>query len=217
MDIGFELAGLPGFVAVGSATAARRNHLSAAEREILGSRATDTRRSDFAAGRAAARIALQRLGIPGTDVLKGSGGEPLWPPGVVGSIAHSAGLAMAMVARTTHAAAIGLDLERRRPVEEITDFVAFDGELAWLASKPDLSEDRLIELFAAKEAVFKAVFPMVHRHFGFEAVHLTPGEPGFLATVVSPDILEMGVPAEIDVHVQWDRQVVIAWVVLPSS
>src|SRR5690242_12311145 len=54
-------------------------------------RATELRRKEFATGRACARAALARLGRPSAAVLRGPGGAPQWPEGVVGSITHCVG------------------------------------------------------------------------------------------------------------------------------
>ena len=59
--------------------------------EALVRTADPRRRAEFTAGRACARTALARLGLPTAPVLAGRAGEPRWPAGVTGSITHCAG------------------------------------------------------------------------------------------------------------------------------
>ena len=49
------------------------------------------RRLDFAAGRVCARRAMAQLGVDGLPLLVGEKGQPVWPPGIVGSISHCEG------------------------------------------------------------------------------------------------------------------------------
>ena len=78
--------------------------------------AAPKRKSEFRAGRAAARIALASLGHPRAVVTKGADRAPIWPRGFVGSISHSPGYCAAAVGRWADVAAIGFDVERRGAV-----------------------------------------------------------------------------------------------------
>ena len=49
-------------------------------------KAIASRRREFAAGRACAREALAKLGLPPVPILRGEKREPLWPQGIVGSL-----------------------------------------------------------------------------------------------------------------------------------
>lgn len=147
--------------------------LTPLEEASLGHRASGRRRLDFLIGRAAARRALEAAGHTDGEVLTDESGAPVWPDGLVGSISHSAGRAVAVVGSLSATPGIGVDMEHRRAVDEIESLVAFGLELQWLQSQPDaVRADRLLELFAAKESLFKAVFPGYGRFFGFEAVRL---------------------------------------------
>ena len=57
-----------------------------------------SRRQEFTAARTCARQALRELGLPETAILRGEHREPLWPPGIVGSITHCALYSAAVVA-----------------------------------------------------------------------------------------------------------------------
>ncbi len=70
-----------------------------------------SRAAEFRAGRTAARMALERLGVDGCAIPVGEGGEPIWPPGVVGSISHSCGLCACAVAPSDLYLCLGVDVE----------------------------------------------------------------------------------------------------------
>ena len=53
---------------------------------------------EFAAGRQCARLALRELGGPDEAIPVGLSRQPKWPPGIVGSITHTVGYCLAVVA-----------------------------------------------------------------------------------------------------------------------
>ena len=109
------------------------------------------------AARIVARQLLARLGHPEWPVVKGAAGAPIWPAGVTGSLAHDGRVAVAAVARLGAVAGLGIDVE---PAEllpsELLELVMTPQERARIADDP--YGGRLI--FAAKEAVYKAVYPL---------------------------------------------------------
>jgi 4'-phosphopantetheinyl transferase EntD len=138
--------------------------------EAVIAHAVDKRRREFATGRACARTALARLGVPGAPILPGSRGAPQWPPGVVGSITHCAGYRACAVALDRDVVAIGVDAEPNRELRDgVLKAVAGEAEeariLALQAAMPGVSWDRM--LFSAKESVYKAWFPLTGRRLGF--------------------------------------------------
>src|ERR1044072_3033714 len=62
-------------------------------------------------GRDAARDALASLGAHPGDLAAGPHGA-IWPEGIVGSIAHTDGTAVAIAAHSYDRAALGIDIER---------------------------------------------------------------------------------------------------------
>lgn len=70
----------------------------------------ERRRREYLAGRLAAGRALQALGLISAHVGR-NGPMPAWPADIAGSISHSGALAAAIVARSAHWRALGLDLE----------------------------------------------------------------------------------------------------------
>lgn len=134
-------------------------------------RAVDKRCREFVTGRACARRALGQLRIPPTAIPSGRHGEPLWPAGVVGTITHCPGYCACAVARTEHVASLGIDAEVNAPLPEgVLEQVAFGPEREIAESASGLCIDRL--LFSAKEAIYKAWFPLAKRWLGFEDVEL---------------------------------------------
>src|SRR5712691_1983212 len=63
------------------------------------------------AARIVARELLTRLGLPACALPKGPSGAPIWPAGVVGSLAHDARLALAAVGMSHDVGALGIDVE----------------------------------------------------------------------------------------------------------
>jgi len=161
------------------------------EEEAAICRAVAARRGEFATGRACARAALARLGLPPAAIIPGERGAPVWPAGVAGSITHCAGYRAAAVARVFDVASLGLDAEPNEPLPAgVLDRIALPTERAWLpglaAAVPGVCWDRL--LFCAKESVYKAWFPLTGRWLGFgqAAVTVEPGAGTFTADLLVP-------------------------------
>lgn len=143
------------------------------DEEPLIERSVIKRRNEFVTVRYCARLALEELGEPPVAILKGEKGEPCWPAGIVGSLTHCAGFRGAVVGRSAAVRSVGIDAE---PHDVLPDGVlkaislsAERDELAGLPTGPHW--DRI--LFCAKEATYKAWFPLTKRWLGFEDAHIT--------------------------------------------
>jgi 4'-phosphopantetheinyl transferase EntD len=144
-----------------------------AEEKAAIATALDTRREEFTRGRACARQALGRLGIPPQAIPVRSDRAPAWPRGIVGSITHTPGLVCAVAARSEVVAGLGVDIEvRNAPLRPTLDrFIRTPAERAQQAGlPPDLDPLRLV--FSAKEAVHKCVAPLCGITLGFQDVEL---------------------------------------------
>jgi 4'-phosphopantetheinyl transferase EntD len=129
-------------------------------------RMVEKRRREFAAGRACARRALAQLGWPAFPLLSGSSREPLWPPGVVGSLTHCAGYCACAVAPASQLSSVGIDAEPNVPLPAgVEPLICTGRELASLPALPGVNWPTV--LFSAKEAVYKAWFPLTHRWLDF--------------------------------------------------
>jgi 4'-phosphopantetheinyl transferase EntD len=138
--------------------------------------AVEARRREFATGRHCARQALAELGFAATPLLSGRHREPLWPPGVIGSITHCAGYRAAAVAPDGRLAAIGIDAEPDEPLPAgVFEAVAAGDEATRVTDllyvAPEIHWDRL--LFCAKESIYKAWYPIAQRWLGFEDAVVT--------------------------------------------
>lgn len=168
--------GLPAAVGVGirylADMGARPPQLHPLEENILGPRAVTGRRALFALGRAAARDALLELGFEPMGIGRGEGGEPLWPEDVVGAITHSQDVAVAVVGRRTDYVGLGVDVEEpvRGPTSRAARLVCRPNEMEWV--DPESGTQRLTMLFSAKEAIFKAAYPIQRVWLGFADAEL---------------------------------------------
>jgi 4'-phosphopantetheinyl transferase EntD len=142
-----------------SASSARQDEDSAVlfpEEAAVIARAVDRRRREFATGRACARAALARLGIPACPILPGTRGAPQRPADIVGSITHCDGYRATAVARSADLLAVGLDAEPNAELPDgVLQTIATEREMRWIreltGNRPDVHWDRL--LFSAKESV----------------------------------------------------------------
>ena len=131
--------------------------LTVGERLVV-ARAGPRRLEDFVAGRACAHRALRVLGYDGAEVLAGAGRQPLWPAGVVGSITHCEGYVAAAVARASAVRSLGIDAEVLAPAgADVRRVVMAPGE-----APLDVGDgiDPVLLAFSAKEAAFKAWYPL---------------------------------------------------------
>ena len=118
---------------------------------------------------------LRSIGLPSDlEIPMGEGGERRWPSGFVGSLTHKGTVVLGAIAPSSVLSAVGIDLERLsgpglRPIAHIL------GEEE--RSTGHDQEARTLQTFAAKEAVFKAQYPMTSRKLGFSEVRLE-WEPG---------------------------------------
>jgi 4'-phosphopantetheinyl transferase EntD len=175
--------------AIADATLAQ---LAAGERAHAGTLAP-ARAVSWVGGRLALRAALGALidaGVvapesAGAAILPDDRGAPRLPAGVVGSISHKDGLAVALAGRDD-GWRVGVDLEDRRPSrQDISSHVLDDGERAALASldEPRRAIEVLIR-FACKEAVYKALDPSLRRYICFTEVTTERDAAGLRARFV---------------------------------
>lgn len=142
--------------------------LPAAERARADSFA-GARRRDFIAG----RTAMHRLVADDVAILSDDRGAPKLPPGRCGSISHKASRAVAIVAPVV-TGYVGIDLERAvAPRGDI-------GRRILTPREPAVTGKWLTRVFAIKEAIYKAIDPLVRRYVGFHEIevgHLLPRPP----------------------------------------
>ena len=131
----------------------------------------DKRGREYSTGRRVARQALSRIGVAPCEI-PAEERRPVWPDGVVGSIGHSRSLGAAVVGSTEAFDGLGIDIETENAVSGNTaDRLLTPTEHAWLPAP----EWRTM-IFAAKEAVYKAVNPLVGEFLGFQDVEIDVDE-----------------------------------------
>ena len=162
--------------------------LFGAEEAALGG-ASLRRYAEFSTGRACARAALAQIGLPPVPIPRGPRGEPQWPDGVTGSIAHCTGYRACAVARSSQVAALGIDAEPAAALPaRVLSVVATAAESDWLAERmaaaPEVCWDTL--LFSAKESAYKAWFPLTGTPLGFADVAVSePANGRFTVRLLS--------------------------------
>ncbi len=209
---------LPAFTATVEAHANGLAHdLLAQEAQLVG-RVVEKRRREFAAGRACAREALGKLGWPQFPILAGQAREPLWPPGVVGSITHCAGYCAASVARSIELRSLGIDAEVNAPLPDgVEEMVCTEQERQRFAAVlPGLNWSTVI--FSAKESVYKAWYPLSRRWLGPLDAELSfdPAGGQFTVHIVTPQLALAGdLPSSFIGRFAVTREHVFTTVIVP--
>jgi 4'-phosphopantetheinyl transferase EntD len=144
------------------------------DEEALVRFAVTRRRREFRAGRLLARQALAQIGSPPSQILARDEGDPIWPAEFVGSISHTGDWAGVVAAPACAAAGVGLDLEADRPLDaDLRGLVCRSDETCEVASLAARGIDLAMLRFVAKEACFKAMFPIERRYFDFLDARVT--------------------------------------------
>jgi 4'-phosphopantetheinyl transferase EntD len=133
-------------------------------------RAFPARQREFAAGRTAARAAMVELGEQPCAILAGPDRAPIWPRGLRGSISHTSTLCAAVVGTGPYT--LGLDIEENTDLAAgLHSTICSDAEIARIAGPNQARLAKLI--FSAKEAVYKAQYPLTGLLFGFDHIDIS--------------------------------------------
>ncbi|WP_301033996.1 4'-phosphopantetheinyl transferase [Nocardioides sp.] len=178
------------------------------------------RRREYAAARRAARMAWEPLGVPAVPLLNAPTRDPIWPEGVVGALTHCDGYAAAAVARADAVAAVGLDAEPNEPLPPgVWGTVSSPEERRALHGldpyRLGVALDRL--LFCAKEATFKAWFPLTRRWLDFHEATVRIDPAGGFEVRLLLDRRAHEDPRLWHLSGRWchDRDVVVVAITLP--
>ncbi len=141
--------------------------------------AADGRKLEFLGGRWLAGLAIERLGF-GKAMYPGRlDRSPVWPHGVVGSITHTGQVAVVAAARCEDWLSIGIDCEAILTEERllrIANKILHDSEVEMARSSGALGETGTL-IFSAKEAIYKALYPLCHKFFGFHEARILSIDP----------------------------------------
>jgi 4'-phosphopantetheinyl transferase EntD len=159
--------------------------LLADEAPAFASSVVTVRRASGAA-RIVARELLAQFGLPARSLPKGKAGAPIWPEGVIGSLSHDSRVAVAAVALRRTVVALGIDVEPAEVLPlDVLDLVATPSERSKIGDDP--YRGRL--LFVAKEAVYKAVYPLDQQFLDHHDVEVSISKGQ--ATVRNGRVLEL--------------------------
>ena len=139
------------------------------------------RQAEYLAGRLCAREALRRVTGVASVPAVGADRAPQWPAEVSGSITHGQGWAAAIVARKECCLGLGLDVEQclaSPRAESLAAEILTENELQRLTGlAPQERAWRISLTFSLKESLFKALYPLVLKHFYFHDAELLSFEP----------------------------------------
>jgi len=130
--------------------------------------ASPLRRREFAAGRLCAREAVRTLGVAGDISLpRGQFRQPIFPPGIAGSISHTDGMTCAAAAFARDYRALGIDIQiLGRAVSEDASAQILNGdEMEWISIP-----DGILTVFSIKEAFFKMTRCLTDTPYWFDKV-----------------------------------------------
>ena len=183
--------------------------------------AVDKRRADFLAGRAMAQAAMHQLGHPPVPVSNGADRAPLWPLGLSGSISHARGRCACLLSRET-GRYFGVD----------TEAIATGRSLNAILSETLNTRERAITTegmwppgtnatltFSAKEALFKALYPRVGHHFGFDAAELAgaPEKESLVLTLTGELGAGLGRGTRFVIQHRLTGTHVLTWLSVPAA
>ena len=141
--------------------------------------ANPKRQLDFLSGRTASQYALNKI----SDDLKicnslSATGIPVFPNHIVGSISHTKEYVIALLGLKTDFLSIGCDIETIVPLNRANKLkhkILTETDLKILnQAQSDKSFNEIFSaVFSAKEAIYKCVFPLYKKFFGFHDFHLT--------------------------------------------
>jgi enterobactin synthetase component D len=164
------------------------------------------RRAEFEAGRAAARAALETLDIRSQPIPRAEDRRPIWPEGIVGSISHAEGFAAALVGHQAEIAGVGLDIEGADPLKnELHKYILTPQELTERDAKPIVAGSPRCKIsFVAKEALFKAIYPITLTFFSFHDARIKIHQDGcWEATLITSDSV---LPSDLMIcHGKWAK------------
>ncbi len=179
-------------------------------------RAVDKRRADYLAGRILVQRAFDHFDAPHAPLHNAPDRAPLWPDGWAGSLSHSRSTCACILSTNTNLH-IGIDVETRLSSASeaaVRQVALSDTESALIAGHPEAAHLTGL-IFCAKETLFKALYPMVQRVFGFDSAQINTLPTGahirlHLTRSLHPDLPE---GATFDIcHLRLNDQI-LTWLI----
>lgn len=168
------------------------------------------RQAEFFAGRLAAHTALKAFNQVPVSIPINPDRTPAFPPGFCGSISHSGEQAVALVACSNPSVLRpGIDIQTIVTIEQSADIqplVATEGELAIMTAAGLSREMAVTAIFSAKEALYKALFPLVGDVLEFDVVTLIQHNDSLLHFEAGPSLRAYGIRPHLHCHLEIQDQ-----------
>ena len=110
---------------------------------------------------------LKIVGLPAVEPGRLTSGERDWPNGYIGSVSHKGTRVVAALAPAGRVRSLGIDIETLEGAETLSEL---SGLTAANELPPNMGTAGPVTLFSAKEAAFKALYPVLGRRLGFEDI-----------------------------------------------
>jgi enterobactin synthetase component D len=152
-------------------------------------KAVPKRQAEYLAGRYLVRQLQSRLMLPQTAVISALDRSPVWPAGSSGSISHSHGAVWAGLSPQT-GISLGLDVEQvfsDAQLCECADQILSQEEQYWLNKQPFSLPLMHTLAFAAKEALYKALYPDCQQIKEFTAAGVSAISPTRIELCLTED------------------------------
>jgi 4'-phosphopantetheinyl transferase EntD len=183
-----------------------------ANEKLLVAGVSEKRLQDFCRGRLCAKKALGNLHQGEAQILRGTGKEPLWPEGFVGSISHARELAGAVAARRRDLVSIGLDIEKQGRVQpNMWDMLFTPPEQDFLLGLAEARQVFYTTLFfSMKESFYKLQYPLTGYSLWFNDVEIRHQQGQFRIVVLKDFDGKARLPASTDLHFAHHQDQVIS-------
>ncbi|MCB0317203.1 MAG: 4'-phosphopantetheinyl transferase superfamily protein [Bdellovibrionales bacterium] len=184
------LPGLPSSISCETATPDCSHDILLTEEISLAEKISSiSRKQQFFIGRVAAHLAIKKLGLEtNIPILRTDNKTPLWPSNILGSISHTDTLALAAVAKKEKMLTIGVDIEALYKADiSLCNRIATENEKTCADNNPE----KILQLFSAKEAIYKAVSPISSVTPGFKDVELAVTGDSIQVTAIAGRGLEI--------------------------
>lgn len=130
-------------------------------------------------------LAWPNVSMQDPCILKDDYGRPMVPTGFLGSISHKDNIGVALVSEDGDVApliskGIGIDIEKASTLKSrIERKILTPNEREKLGHMEGVSRDEEVLLrFSLKEAVYKAMHPLINQYVGFQEAEITPKSDG---------------------------------------
>lgn len=121
------------------------------------------------AARDVARVLLKSKGKSNVTIGKALDGNPMWPKGIVGSLAHDDKIAVAAIANKDDLDSLGVDIEPDLELpHDVISIVLTEREHERYADKVR----NLRQFFILKEAVYKAWYPLFKTYLDYQEIEI---------------------------------------------